>query len=65
MSYANTNDSELKERIRARYSENRKITGASYDESLAVTCINGTFVGGKEGDTVAAVQPRHQAHHGV
>ena len=28
-----------------KYGENLKITGAQYDKSLAVKCINGTFVG--------------------
>ena len=35
----------------ALYGENKEITG-SYDESLAVKCINGTFVGKKEGDVL-------------
>ncbi len=39
--------SQLKEAARARYGENRKITDGNYDESLAVKCVNGTFVGRK------------------
>ncbi|MBQ7154605.1 MAG: carboxylesterase family protein [Synergistaceae bacterium] len=38
--------------MRAQYGENKKITG-DYDESLAVKCINGTFVG-KRSDGVIA-----------
>ena len=37
--------SQLREAARARYGENRKITDGTYDESLAVRCVNGTFVG--------------------
>ena len=39
--------SEKEEQLRAQYSENQKITGGNYDKSLAVKCINGTFVGKK------------------
>lgn len=39
-----------KERVKARYGENKKITDGNYDKTLAVECINGTFVGIKEGD---------------
>ncbi len=35
------------EAIRALDGENKEITDGSYDESLAVKCINGTFVGKK------------------
>ena len=38
---------ELKEAVRARYGENKKITDGNYDKSLAVKCVNGTFVGKK------------------
>ena len=44
--------SEIKAEVRAQYGENKKITG-DYDESLAVKCINGTFVG-KRSDGVIA-----------
>ena len=40
-----------KEKIMALYGENKEIAGP-YDESLAVKCINGTFVGKKEGDVL-------------
>lgn len=42
----------LREIIRARYGENRPITGDNYDKSLAVKCVNGTFVGKKTDDII-------------
>lgn len=36
---------EKKAKVRAQYGENRKITDGQYDKSLAVKCVNGTFVG--------------------
>jgi hypothetical protein len=36
---------EAKELLRAQYGENKKITDGNYDKSLAVKCVNGTFVG--------------------
>ena len=36
---------DMKEKVRAQYGENKRITDGDYDESLAVKCINGTFVG--------------------
>ena len=42
-----------KERIRARYGENRQITDTNYDKSLAVRCVNGTFVGRREGNIIS------------
>ena len=33
--------------------ENKKITGGNYDKSLAVKCMNGTFVGTKEENVIA------------
>jgi para-nitrobenzyl esterase len=36
-----------KAKIRALYGENKRITDEKYDKSLAVKCINGTFVGKK------------------
>ncbi|MBO6096072.1 MAG: carboxylesterase family protein, partial [Bacteroidales bacterium] len=39
--------------IRAQWGENRRITGDDYDKSLAVKCINGTFVGRKEDGIIA------------
>ena len=41
------------ERMRALYGENKQITDGNYDKSLAVKCINGTFVGRKAGDVIA------------
>ena len=42
-----------KERMTSLYGENKAITDGNYDESLAVKCINGTFVG-REKDGVIA-----------
>ena len=44
---------EAKKRMRALYGENKQITDGNYNKSLAVKCINGTFVG-KETDGVIA-----------
>ena len=38
---------EVKAQLRAQYGENKKITDGNYDKSLAVKCVNGTFVGKK------------------
>ena len=43
--------SDMKEMLRAQYGENRRITDDNYDKSLAVKCVNGTFVG-KETDGI-------------
>ncbi len=55
MSIANDVDALKKEtaRIQALYGENKKITDGDYDKSLAVKCINGTFVGKKSKDVIA------------
>ena len=45
--------SEEKAELRAQYGENKKITDGNYDKSLAVKCINGTFVGKKTDNIVA------------
>ncbi len=42
-----------KEELRAQYGENKKITGDNYDKTLAVKCINGTFVGKKTDGVIA------------
>ena len=42
-----------KAEVRAQYGENRQITDGQYDKSLAVRCVNGTFVG-RETDGVIA-----------
>ena len=41
------------ERMLALYGENKKITDGNYDQSLAVKCVNGTFVGKKEKNVIA------------
>ena len=40
--------------MQALYGENKKITDGNYDKSLAVKCINGTFVGRKTAENVIA-----------
>ena len=42
-----------KKRVRAGYGENRKITDGKFDSSLAVKCVNGTFVGRKTENIIA------------
>ena len=42
-----------KDQIRARQGENKPITDGNYDKSLAVKCINGTFVGTKTNNVIA------------
>ncbi len=44
---------EAKKKVRARYGENKRITDDSYDKSLAVKCVNGTFVGKKTENVIA------------
>jgi para-nitrobenzyl esterase len=44
---------EEKAKVRAQYGENRKITDEQYDKSLAVKCVNGTFVGRKSDGVIA------------
>ena len=39
--------------MRALYGENKQITDDNYDKSLAVKCINGTFVGKKKDNVIA------------
>ena len=43
---------QVKAAARARYGENKKITDGNYDKSLAVKCVNGTFVGKKADNTI-------------
>ena len=45
--------SEIKEEMSALYGENKPITDGNYDKSLAVKCINGTFVGKKRDGVIA------------
>ena len=44
---------EIKAELRAQYGENKPITDGNYDKSLAVKCINGTFVGKKTDNIIA------------
>ncbi len=44
---------ERKQRMEALYGENKTITDGNYDKSLAVKCINGTFVGNREKNVIA------------
>ena len=44
---------ELKAEMRVLYGENKPITDGNYDKSLAVKCINGTFVGKKRDGVIA------------
>ena len=44
---------EAKERVRAHYGENKKITDGNYEKPLAVKCINGTFVGKRTENIIA------------
>ena len=44
---------EERAKLQALYGENRKITDGNYDKSLAVKCINGTFVGRKTDNVIA------------
>ncbi len=50
---ADKTQSEIKEELRALYGENKPITDGNYDKSLAVKCINGTFVGKKTEGVIA------------
>ena len=54
MGILDANIEEARERMRALYGENKKITDGNYDKSLAVKCINGTFVGRKTAEDVIA-----------
>ena len=44
---------DVKKLLRAQYGENQRITDGNYDKSLAVKCINGTFVGKKTENIIA------------
>ena len=44
---------EIKAELRALYGENKPITDGNYDKSLAVKCVNGTFVGKKNDGVIA------------
>lgn len=45
--------SEMQEFANSLYGENHRITDGGYDKSLAVNCINGTFVGRKTENIIA------------
>ena len=45
--------SEIEEKLMAQYGENQQITDGNYDQSLAVKCINGTFVGKKKENIIS------------
>ena len=45
--------SEIREEMRALYGENKPIIDGNYDKSLAVKCVNGTFVGKKNDGVIA------------
>ena len=53
MSYTDAEFQAAVERMRALYGENKVITDGNYDRSLAVRCINGTFVGQKKENVIA------------
>ena len=42
-----------REKMMALYGENKRIIDGNYDKSLAVKCINGTFVGKRKGNVIA------------
>ena len=44
---------EVEEKLMPQYGENQKIAGKNYDQSLAVKCINGTFVGQKKENIIS------------
>ena len=52
-STATSDVEKMKEEIKALYGENKPITDGNYDKSLAVKCINGTFVGKKADGIIA------------
>ena len=44
---------ELRAKILSQYGENKRVTDGNYDKSLAVKCVNGTFVGKKDNGVIA------------
>ena len=44
----------VKQELMAQYGENKPIMDGDYDKSLAVKCVNGTFVGRKTDDNIIA-----------
>ena len=47
MGILDANIEEARARMYALYGENHRITDGQYDKSLAIKCVNGTFVGTK------------------
>ena len=43
----------LKIKVQSQYGENKKIIDGNYDKSLAVKCVNGTFIGKKTDNVIA------------
>ena len=43
----------VEEKMKSLYGENKEITNGDFDQSLAVKCINGTFVGKKTDNIIA------------
>ena len=50
--------SEIKAEMGALYGENKRITDGNYDKSLAVKCVNGTYVGKKNDGVIARSEER-------
>ena len=48
-----TNESDINANRSSQYSDNKQITDGHYDQSLAVKCVNGTFVGKKTENVIA------------
>ena len=44
---------EIQEKVELQQGENRRILDGHYDQSLAVRCVNGTFVGRKTENIIA------------
>ena len=44
---------EVEEKLMPQYGENQPITDGNYDKSLAVKCVNGTFVGQKKENVIS------------
>ena len=44
---------EAEEKLMPQYGENQPITDGNYDQSLAVKCVNGTFVGQKKENVIS------------
>ena len=51
-SQADNEMEQYKDIIRSWYGENKKVTDGHYDKSVAVKCVNGTFIGKKVDNTI-------------